>query len=107
MLLDLSKPGKVPVDIKAYCIDKILLALSEDYRGIAVTSTGEHVFNINLNQTKLKEDKVREFHHVVAQLLFLWKRGWPNIRMAISFLTTRVKQPDENNQQKLIWTIKY
>jgi len=41
------------------------------------------------------------FHATVAKLLFIAKRARPDILLAISFLTTRVKEPDEDDWGKL------
>ena len=37
------------------------------------------------------------FHHTVTQLLFLAMRARRDIQTAISFLSTRVKKPDEDD----------
>ena len=47
------------------------------------------------------------FHHVVAQLLFLCKQGQPDIQTAVYFLITRVKDPDLDNLKKLKQAIRY
>ena len=43
----------------------------------------------------------KKFHRTVAQLLFLCKRARPDIETLVSFLTTRVKQPDKDDWGKL------
>jgi hypothetical protein len=43
----------------------------------------------------------------VAKLLFLCKRGCPDIQTAIAFLCTRVQQPTEDDYNKLSRCIKY
>ena len=43
----------------------------------------------------------KKFHRTVAQLLFLCKRARPDIKTLLSFLTTRVKQPDKDDWGKL------
>ena len=47
------------------------------------------------------------FHHTVAQLLFVSTRARPDISTAISFLTTCVKQPDEDDWGKLKRVLNY
>ena len=47
------------------------------------------------------------FHTIVAKLLFLCKRGRPDIHTVIAFLTTRVKQLDKDDQNKLHRVIRY
>ncbi len=42
----------------------------------------------------LSNEKASIFHSIIAKLLFLAKQGRPDILLAVSFLTTRVKKPD-------------
>ena len=41
------------------------------------------------------------FHNAVAKCLYLSKRSRPDIQTAVAFLTTRVKEPDEDDWKKL------
>ena len=43
----------------------------------------------------------KKFHKVVAKLLFLCKRGRPDIALPVHYLCTRVKNPTEMDDQKL------
>jgi hypothetical protein len=52
-------------------------------------------------------DAKRNFHTIVAQLVYLAKRARPNILTATSFLFTRVKQPTKADQQKLMRVMGY
>jgi hypothetical protein len=47
------------------------------------------------------------FHPTIAKLLFVAKRGRQDILLAVSFLTTRVKMPDEDDWKKLIRLLSY
>jgi hypothetical protein len=47
------------------------------------------------------------FHATVAKLLFLCKRGRPDIQTAIAFLCTRVRHPTKHDYNKLSRVIKY
>jgi hypothetical protein len=49
----------------------------------------------------ISKHKSMQFHSTMAKLLFLAKRGRPDIFLAISFFTTRVKSPDEDDWKKL------
>ncbi len=49
----------------------------------------------------LGEEQALSFHHTVVQLLFMAAKARRDIQMAVSFLTTRVKNPDEDNLGKL------
>jgi hypothetical protein len=43
----------------------------------------------------------------VAQLLFMATRARQDIQIAVAFLTTRVKSPDEDDWEKLKRVLKY
>ena len=47
------------------------------------------------------------FHRVRTQLLFVCKRGRPDIQTAVSFLCTRVKCPNQDDYKKLARVVKY
>ena len=56
---------------------------------------------------KLKEEQALAFHHTVAQLLFMATRARRDIQKAVAFLTTRMKNPDEDDWGKLKRVLKY
>jgi hypothetical protein len=56
---------------------------------------------------KLNEELADAFHHTVYQLLFAANRARHDIQTAVSFLTTRVKAPDEDDWGKLVRVLKY
>ena len=56
---------------------------------------------------KLTEEEAGTFHTNVAKLLFLAKQVRPDILTAVSFLCTRVSQPDKDDERKLNRVIKY
>ena len=55
----------------------------------------------------LPGDKYQDFHHVVAQLLFLLTRVQRNIQTDVYFLTARVKLPNEYDRGKVKRVLKY
>jgi hypothetical protein len=56
---------------------------------------------------KLSEELADAFHHRVYKLLFAANRARRDIQTAVSFLTTRVKAPDEDDWGKLVRVLKY
>jgi hypothetical protein len=102
MKIDYSNTGKVMFSMQEYiknlleeCPDELLKA------GTATTPAANHTSNINPNATKLDKEKAEIFHHLVAKLLYLSKRTWPNIQFPVAFLTTRVCKPDIDDWKKL------
>ena len=49
----------------------------------------------------LPKEQASQFHRTVPQLLFLCMRARPDVQTLLSFLTTRVKEPDEDDWGKL------
>ena len=60
-----------------------------------------HLLQTTKDPVPLDEPKAQLFHPIVAKLLFLCKRSWPDLSTAIAFITTRVKCPDEDDYKKL------
>jgi Reverse transcriptase (RNA-dependent DNA polymerase) len=102
MKIDYSNTGKVVFSRRDYvknlleeCPDELLKA------GTATTPAANHISNINPNATKLDKEKAEIFHHLVAKLLYLSKRTRPDIQFPVTFLTTRVREPDIDDWKKL------
>ena len=47
------------------------------------------------------------FHNMTAKALYICKRSRPDIQPAVSFLTTRVKAPDQDNWKKIVRMLGY
>jgi hypothetical protein len=100
MNLDYSQDGKFIVDMVDY------ITMVEDYYDgqkspTKVTSPWtDQLFQIT-DKTKLERTKAEKFHTTVAQGLFACKRARPDISPAIAFLTTRVREPTEEDAKKL------
>ena len=106
MTLDYSESGKVKIDMVEYLL-KILKDLPAGFDGTSVTPAANHLFDIDENCRKLDLTTSELFHHVVAQLLFLSKRGRPDVLTGVAFLTTCVKAPDKDDLKKLKRIINY
>jgi hypothetical protein len=65
------------------------------------------LFDVNEQQDKLDKESAEKFHTTTAKLLFLCKRAQLDIQTAVAFLTTRVKNPDKDDQSKLYRVIRY
>ena len=107
MNLDFSTPGTVKIDMTPY-INKIVAAFPEKITGVQSTPAADHLFQIRpaSEARPLPEEQARAYHHTTAQLLFL-SRVLRDIQTTIAFLTTRVKQPDEDDWGKLKRVLKY
>jgi hypothetical protein len=106
MTLDYSEPGYVKLDMTAY-LQKLFEKMPEEFDGTATSPAADYLFKIVDEIEELDEKSADFFHATVAKLLFLCKRGRPDIQTAIAFLCTRVQQPTRHDQNKLARVIKY
>jgi hypothetical protein len=105
--IDFSDPGTVKFDIVPY-INKIIDAFPEKIMGVTSTPAADHLFAVCLSAKArlLPIDQARVFHHTTAQLLFL-SCVHCDIQTPVSFLTTRVKHPDEDEWGELKCVLTY
>jgi hypothetical protein len=108
MTLDFSKPGKIIIDMQSY-LEEVFEAVKDIQlmQGHATTPASDHLFKTCDNAEKLSPQEAELFHSLVAKLLWVNKRGRPDVAVAISFLCTRVQQPDTDDWKKLARVVKY
>jgi hypothetical protein len=73
----------------------------------AATPAALHLYQINNSSPLLRAKTKEKFHSVVQKLLYISKRTRPDILTAVSFLTTRVREPTEEDEKKLIKVLQY
>ncbi len=80
-------------------IKEILKCFPEEVEGEAASPAPNHLFLVQdkSEANKLPEEQAVCFHHTVTQLLFMSTRARRDIQVAVAFLTTRVKSPDEDD----------
>ena len=61
----------------------------------------EHIFQVRDDVQKLCEKDRKRFHSIVAKLLYISRRGRPDIQLPVAFLTTRVNVADLDDWKKL------
>jgi hypothetical protein len=103
MTWDFSTPLSVKVIMDGYTDDMIEFA---GISGQVKTPTTDQLFNVR-DTTSLDDDERSHFHTLVAKALYLAKRTRPDILLPISFLTTRVQNPDLDDLNKLNRVLKY
>ena len=106
--LDYSQKSKLYVSMKKY-LKKVFTAFPEKNTSAAATPASDHLFEVRdeSEQKLLAEERARAFHHLVAQLLFLSGGAHPDIKTPVTFLTTRVKAPGEDDWGMLRLCLKY
>jgi hypothetical protein len=100
MIFNFSSQDKVKMNMTQY-MSKIIKDFPEEILEKQATPAGDHLFKVREDGTKLNEEQVDAFHHTMYQLLFAANQVRRDIQTAVSFLTTRVKDPDEDDWGKL------
>ncbi len=108
MMIDYSLDGKVQISMIKF-IKKIFELFPEVIASTAATPASDRLFHIRdeVEAKFLEEERADKFHSIVAMLLFLCMRARRDIQTAVSFLTTRVQKPDEDDWGKLKRVLKY
>ena len=76
--------------------------------GVKVASPwNENLFKVDETSPSLPAKKAEQYHTFTAQGLFICKRGRPDISPAIAYLTTRVKNPNQDDWNKLVRMMKF
>lgn len=96
--------GRITVSMTAY-LQSLLDELG--VTGSVTTPATSKLFMINPTSRALGPQAAKQFHTVVAKLLYLAKRVRIDILLTIAFLCTRVKAPTESDQAKLDRLLKY
>jgi hypothetical protein len=104
MNFDFRTPGSVAITAPAF-VDT-LLSLSATH-GTASSPAGLNLFTVSADSAALTTTAKDEYHSTVARLLYLAKRTRPDLLLTVSFLTTRVQAPTEEDMQKLHRALKY
>ena len=109
MRIDFSVPRRVQITMFDN-VDDIIKAFEKAYpklKGTKSTAAPSNLFIVNDDCEKLPEDRAVIFHNLTAKTLFTTKRARPDTCTSLSFLTTRVRTPDTDDEKKLIHLMKY
>ena len=109
MQLDFSVKGRVKVTMIPY-MKEIVVAfekLAPNEKGTKSSAAPRDLFTVNDNCEKLSERYAVKFHSLVCKTLFATKRAWPETGTSLSFLTTRTREPDQQDWGKLVWLMTY
>jgi hypothetical protein len=109
MRLDYSVPGQVKLTMLDY-VDEILAAFNKAEPkggGTKTSAAPDSLFKVDEDCEKLAQAKAVEFHNLLAKTLYATKRARPDTCTAITFLTTRVREPDKDDWTKLVHLMRY
>jgi hypothetical protein len=109
MTLDYTLPGRVKITMFDFLEEVIVAFDKADPKGCGTKTSAAptDLFKINEDCRKLPPKKSKEFHNIVAKMLYATKRARPDTCTSIAFLTTRVREPDDDDWVKLTHLIQY
>ena len=88
-------------------IKETIELFGEDVGPNAATPAKTHLFEQQDDGEQLSKAKHKVFHSCVAKLLYIAKRGRPDILPIVSYLTTRVTKPNTHDWGKLRRLLQY
>jgi hypothetical protein len=104
---DYAFKGEVLMNMCKYLLS-IIADFPEQITGVSATPAADHLFKVREDGKKLSKEQTDAFHHTVHQLLIAVNQACRDIQTAVSFLTTRVQAPDEDDDWgKLKRVLKY
>ena len=109
MTIDYTKRGQVAVTMFDYLKECVAIFDKVDPKanGTKSTAAPTNLFQVDEDCKKLPDDKKVVFHNLVAKVLYATKRARPDTCTSVSFLSKRVRAPDEQDWVKLAHLMKY
>jgi hypothetical protein len=110
MKIDYSHPGIVIISMFDYIIEIINTFDKADPRykkGTKKSAAPDNLFTVNKDCKKLDKTRSERFHQIVAKTLYATKRARPDTCTSIAFLTTRVREPGQDDWKKLAHLMMY
>jgi len=109
MKLDFRTAGKVIVTMIDY-VKEILATfykIAPRAKGTKISATPKDLFVVDDGSPKLDEKRAIAFHNIIAKVLFATKRARPDTCTSITFLMTRVREPDKDDWRKMCHLMMY
>ena len=94
------KDRKVVVDMSAQ-VEELIEFFDDDVSGNVTSPANKNLMNVDDNSPLLGNKKRENFHSTTAKMLYIEKRGRPDMELTTSFLTTRVSKPTQEDWGKL------
>jgi hypothetical protein len=104
MVLNFSHPVETRLSMKGSVEDMLL---SSGVTGGAKTPATDGLFEVRADAPPCSEARRKEFHSLVAKMLYLAKKSRPKCLTAVAFLATRVSRCKEHYWEKLVRLLLY
>jgi hypothetical protein len=101
MVLDFKTPGVLELDMTQF-IKSMVAVFSVKLTGNVHCPWTANLFKVDNTSPKLQHARAKELHTFVMKGMFASKRGRQDISPVIAFLSTRVREPNEGDWQKLV-----
>ena len=75
--------------------------------GTKSSASPQNLFVVDEDCEKISKEKDKTFHKLVSNMLFDTKRARPDTGTSISYLTTRVRDPDQSDWMNMLHLLKY
>ena len=100
MKITFNKDKTVTIDMSDY-IKEAIIDSQEDVSKTATSPATKTLFDIDDDSPVLDKVKADRFHRIAAKLLYICKRGRPDIPLPVAYLCTRVSHSTEEDWGKL------
>ena len=101
MKLDYSTPNALKVDMREY-LSTMLTDFPYKLQGEVHVPWTEKLFKVDESSPKIDDKRRETFHSFVMKAMFLCKRGRSDVQPGITFLSSRVQEPNECDWTKLV-----
>ena len=106
MLITFNNDRTVTIDTRNY-LKEAISSFNEDVSVKVSSPATRKLFDVDPESSKLDKQKSELFHSLTAKLLWVAKRGRPDIETTVSFLCQRVQNPTEEDWKKLKRLLQY
>jgi hypothetical protein len=106
MILDFLIPGVLQVNKTPY-VKSMIEEFPDKLSGKTKTPWNENLFKVDPNSKCLQTEQAKMFHTYVMKGMFICKCGHQDIQPAVTFMVTRVTEPNEGDWKKLVKMMKY
>ena len=106
MTFELLSDGSVLINMSDYIREALDAFPEEIFKSVNTCATNS-LFDIDESDKLVTPERADIFHSIVAKLLWVMKRGRPDIELPIYFLCTRVRNRSIKDWEKLKRVLQY